>query len=70
MIVMMHSLHDPLNDQPHCQHIDFGLVLVRLQKVYLREVHAHRLWNEGLEELHHEGQRDALTLRGASRSKF
>jgi len=70
MIVMMHSLHDPLDDQAHCEHIDFGLVLIRLQEVYLCEVHPDRLGDEGLEELHHEGQRDALTLGGAGRSEF
>ncbi len=66
----MHSLNDPLDDQPHCEHVDFSLVLIGLQKVDLGEVHADRLGNEGLEELHHECERDALALGSARRSEF
>lgn len=66
----MHSLHDPLDDQPNCEHVDLRLILIGLQKVHLGEVHADRLGNEGLEELHHEGEGDALALGGAGRSEF
>lgn len=53
---MMHSLNDPLNDQPNCEHVDLCLILIGLQEVNLGEVHADRLGNEGLEKLHHEGE--------------
>jgi hypothetical protein len=67
---MMHSLHDPLNDQPNCEHVDLRLILIGLQEVNLGEVHADRLGNECLEELHHEGEGDALALGGAGRCEF
>ncbi len=66
----MHSLHDPLDNQAHCEHIDFGLVLIRHQKVFFCEVHTDRLGDQGLEELHHKSKRDALTLQGTGRSEI
>jgi hypothetical protein len=35
MIMLVDCLHDTLNYQADCKHVDFGLVLVRLQEVDL-----------------------------------
>ena len=66
----MDDVDHPLDDQAHSEHVDLSLVVVRLQKVHLGEVHSAGLWKEGLEELHNEGQRDALSLWGACRSEL
>jgi hypothetical protein len=40
------------------------------KEVNFGEVHAHRLWYEGLEEAHHKVDGDTDVLRGACRGKL
>jgi hypothetical protein len=47
MLVVVHRLHDSFNDEANGEHVNFGLILVGLQKVNLCEVHAHRFRDEG-----------------------
>lgn len=70
LVLVVDNVDDLLDDESHSQHVDLLLVFFRLEEVHLREVHAAGLWEEGLEESHHELERNALTFGGASGTEF
>lgn len=67
---MMHGLDNLFYKEAYCEHIYFGLVLIRLQEIDLCEVHSYGVRNKGLQKFHHEGQRDSLRFRGTGRCEF